>query len=203
MKKLFFIILTVLVPMLSQATSIKATLKTNQVVEGTLLSFSDTLVVMKTIFYHEKMLELTPENVNYFYISGVGQFDVENGEFVPHDKEKVKLEREKAKKKEELKRVANPNLTIGRALKTSGATFMAIGVPCLATGVITCIAGHAIYATSSNAKTKSNLIETSYYLLPIGATLTIIGVPIFIEGKKIVDLNVKYTGNGAGIALNF
>ena len=56
MKKLFFIILTVLVPMLSQATSIRATLKTNQVVEGTLLSFSDTLVVMKTIFIMKRCL---------------------------------------------------------------------------------------------------------------------------------------------------
>jgi len=50
--------------------------------------------------------------------------------------------------------------------------------------------------------TKSQLLESSYYLLPIGASLTIVGIPIYVEGKKIMDLNFGYTGNGLGVTMN-
>ena len=40
-------------------------------------------------------------------------------------------------------------------------------------------------------------------LTSTGAALKIIGVPLYCYGKRIMTLNVNYTGNGAGLALNF
>ena len=98
----------------------------------------------------------------------------------------------------------NPNYEIGKALKVSGATSLGIGVPCLAAGLITCIVGNVMHSDNlDDAQTKARVLEASYYLLPIGASLTIIGIPLYIEGKKIMDLNFNYTGNGIGMALNF
>ena len=100
---------------------------------------------------------------------------------------------------------SDPNYIIGKALKTSGSTALGIGVPCLAAGLATCIAGNVMYVSKygTGLTTKSNLLEASYILLPIGASLTIVGVPLYIGGKKIMDLNVNYTGTGAGLALRF
>ncbi len=99
----------------------------------------------------------------------------------------------------------NPNYAIGKALKVSGATSLGIGIPCLAAGLATCIAGNVMYVSKygTGLTTKSQLLETSYYLLPIGASLTIIGIPLYVEGKKIMDLKVGYTGNGVGLTMNF
>ena len=41
----------------------------------------------------------------------------------------------------------NPNYAIGKALKVSGATSLGIGIPCLAAGLATCIAGNVMYVT--------------------------------------------------------
>jgi hypothetical protein len=44
---------------------------------------------------------------------------------------------------------------------------------------------------------------TGYILTPMGAALTIVGIPLYVHGKKMLQLDIQYTGNGAGVALNF
>lgn len=38
-------------------------------------------------------------------------------------------------------------------------------------------------------------------ILPFGAAMTIVGIPLFIKGQHLLDLKIDYTGNGAGLAL--
>ena len=99
----------------------------------------------------------------------------------------------------------NPNTAIGNALKVSGATSLGLGIPCFAAGLATCIAGNTMNVSKygTGLTTKSRLLETSYYLLPIGASLTIVGIPLYVEGKKLMEVNINYTGNGLGLSMNF
>ena len=116
--------------------------------------------------------------------------------------------------------MGNPNVAIGRAIKNAGTVSMTIGIPCLAAGVATCIAGHIknnttidttdptkaaedAKAIADKEESKGKMKEASYYLLSTGSALTIVGIPLHICGKRIMELNVNYTGNGAGLALKF
>ncbi len=37
----------------------------------------------------------------------------------------------------------------------------------------------------------------------MGAALTIVGIPLYVHGKRLGELSVKYEGIGAGITMNF
>lgn len=127
------------------------------------------------------------------------------GKLLVHDGKVVILTAEDVKAAQHKKTANNPNYALGKAMKVSGATALGIGIPCLAVGLATCIAGNVMYVSKygTGLTTKSQLLETSYYLLPIGASLTIVGIPLYVEGKKIMELNVNYTGNGVGLSMNF
>lgn len=116
--------------------------------------------------------------------------------------------------------MGSPNVAIGRAIKNAGTVSMAIGIPCLVAGLATCIAGHVTSNTiidttdpekaaeeakalADKEESKGKMKEASYYLLGTGSALTIVGIPLHICGKRIMELNVNFTGNGAGLALNF
>lgn len=127
---------------------------------------------------------------------------------------------------------ADPNVEIGKALQTTGLISMSVGLPCVVAGVASLLYAELLpnptagYTTSQaladqykdleymsardyiakleeyngkvRAANNAGLILTS-----TGAALTIIGVPLYCYGKRIMTLNVNYTGNGAGLALNF
>lgn len=127
---------------------------------------------------------------------------------------------------------ADPNVEIGKALQTTGVISMSVGIPCVVAGVASLLYAELLpnptagYTTSQaladqykdleymsardyitkmedyngkvRAANNAGLILTS-----TGAALTIIGVPLYCYGKRIMTLNVNYTGNGAGVALNF
>ena len=44
---------------------------------------------------------------------------------------------------------------------------------------------------------------TGYVLTPLGAALTIVGIPLYVKGNKIMQMDVKCSGNAAGLTLNF
>lgn len=129
-------------------------------------------------------------------------------------------------------RAGNPNEMIGKALKTTGTISMSIGVPCLAAGISCLLYANLLpsategYTTSKTAAAQSSDLkyimveeyirkmegyngkvkaaETAGYILtPLGGGLTIVGIPMFLYGKKIGELKVNYTGNGAGVSMNF
>ena len=55
-----------------------------------------------------------------------------------------------------------------------------------------------------NVFPKKNAANTAGYILtPMGGALTIIGVPLYLYGKKMMQVNINYTGNGAGVSATF
>mgnify|MGYP004652768911 FL=1 len=129
------------------------------------------------------------------------------------------------------KRAANPNQVVGEAMKTTGTVSLAVGVPCLAAGMACLMyanfvpnpmANYTTNQTRANAdnrlqyisldeyRTKAEAFTASthaaevagYILTPMGGALTVVGIPLYIKGSKMT-ISVNYTGNGAGLALNF
>ena len=94
----------------------------------------------------------------------------------------------------------DPNYMIGKALKSTGSVALALGVPCLVTGSILMAVG---YEADLDMTTKNQVVTASCILFPIGASLTIVGIPLYAHGKKIMTMNFNYTGNGVGLAMQF
>ena len=97
-------------------------------------------------------------------------------------------------------RPGDPNYMIGKALKSTGSVALALGVPCLLTGSILMAVG---FEADLDMITKNQVVTASCILFPIGASLTIVGIPLYAHGKKIMTMNFNYTGNGVGLAMEF
>ena len=109
----------------------------------------------------------------------------------------------------------DPNLVIGKALKSTGGVAIGVGVPCTVAGAILLAVGKSAEKSlynpdldnlSNNLKKgidSSNLQLAGCILLPLGASLTIVGIPLYAHGKKIMTMNFNYTGNGVGVAMQF
>lgn len=93
------------------------------------------------------------------------------------------------------------NIAIGEAFEITGITALSIGVPCLAAGLSCCMAAYLLPLHDLVIKTQC--LNSSYYLFGVGASLTIVGIPLYVHGKKIMEMNINYTGNGAGLAFKF
>ena len=127
---------------------------------------------------------------------------------------------------------ADPNVEIGKALQTTGAISMSVGIPCVVAGVASLLYAEFLPNPTAGYTTRQALADqykdleymsardyiakleeyngkvraannAGLILTSTGAALTIIGVPLYCYGKRIMTLNVNYTGNGAGLALNF
>lgn len=210
MKKIL-LVLTAIFALLSSvhATNVSVMFTNGQTIDGKLISYSDTSLVMEPTFYQtKKQIEVKPERVRYFKISGVGDFFVQDGKFVPSDKTKAKLEKKQINQESLL--ASNPNEVIAKAFKSTGGICIGIGVPSLIVGGILVGVGNSGVDTNgkaadvaAKAKTKAACAAAGYVLMPMGAALTIVGIPLHAHGKRIGELNVNYTGNGAGVSFNF
>ena len=211
MKRFLFCILisiTIWTPIF--ANLVVVDLLDGRTIEGEFVSLNDSVLVIKKMDSSNELL-ITSEGVFCFRIEGEGKYVPVNGKFYP---ERVAKEKRKELQKERNNKnpsstinasnsmSVNQNFTIGKVLRTSGVTALGIGVPCLAAGVLTCIAGR-VGVTSSNVIEKGKCVEASYYLLGTGSALTIVGIPLYYGGKKIMELNVNFNGTGAGLALAF
>lgn len=127
---------------------------------------------------------------------------------------------------------SDPNVEIAKTLKTTGTVSLSVGVPCLAAGLACIMYANFMpdptkgYTTDPNVASayadrayisteeylaklndysnKKNAANTAGFLLaPIGGALTIIGIPLYIKGNKMLKLNINYTGNGVGATVNF
>ena len=129
-------------------------------------------------------------------------------------------------------RAADPNKMFAKTFTTMGVIDMAVGVPCIVAG-ISCLmyanfmedptAGYttskAVAEQYSNRKyisskdyvdklqsyyDKKNAANTAGYIhTPLGGALTIVGVPLYLYGRRLMQLDIKYTGNGAGVSATF
>lgn len=197
----FYLLIFCTLVFVTNASAQNCTLKTTsgQTMQGTLIDATDSTV---TFLLNEttQPLVLPASRIKSGTLPHKGKLLIEDGKIVIQTADDIKAARRKV--------IANnPNYALGKELKVSGATSLGIGIPCLAAGLATCIAGNVMYVSkysaASDLTTKSQLLESSYYLLPIGASLTIVGIPLYVGGKKIMEVNVNYTGNGAGLSMNF
>lgn len=191
------------------AATVTVSLKSNQTIDGSLISYDDTTLVLIPAYYNSgQELKLIPERVRYFSISGIGRFDVVDGKFVPSAKAQAKLNALQEKKR--TLAAANPNEVVAKAFKSSGGVCLGIGVPSLLVGTILVAYGNTGLVTmpknveeAEKNATKARCSAAGYVFLPMGAALTIVGIPLRVHGKRIGELNVNYTGNGAGMSFNF
>ncbi len=170
---------------------------TGQTMQGTLVDATDSTVTFLMNGAIQPLV-VPASRIQNGTLPHKGKLLVQDGKVVIQTGDDIKV----AQRNEIAK---NPNYALGKALKVSGVTSLGIGIPCLVAGLATCIAGNVMYVSKygTGMTTKSQLLETSYYLLPIGASLTIVGIPLYVEGKKIMEVNVNYTGNGVGLSMNF
>ena len=191
------------------AATVTVSLKSSQTIDGSLISYDDTTLVLIPAYYNSgQELKLIPERVRYFSISGIGRFDVVDGKFVPSAKAQAKLNALQEKKR--TLAAANPNEVVAKAFKSSGGVCLGIGVPSLLVGTILVAYGNTGLVTmpknveeAEKNATKARCSAAGYVFLPMGAALTIVGIPLRVHGKRIGELNVNYTGNGAGMSFNF
>ena len=198
MKKYLLLLSTLLMSVFSlSAQNCTLTMTSGQTLQGTLIDASDSTVTF-LIEGAAQALTIPASRIKSGRLPHKGKIYVQEGKVLIQTGDDIK-----AAERHEI--VGNPNYALGKAMKVSGVTSLCVGVPCLSAGLATCIAGHVSYVSKygTGLTTKSQLLEASYYLLPIGASLTIVGIPLYVEGKKIMDLNVSYTGNGVGLTMNF
>lgn len=216
MKKIFLAIMALIAMSISAyAESINVRFLAGHSIEGEVVYRDDTLVRMIPYYYSTKdELRIVPAEVNFFEVSGIGRFYVQDGRFVPTAKAQERMEKKEAKQRAREReaqvkvsrqlhdRAADPNAVIAHALKTTGAAAIGLGIPSLVVGTILVAVGNAPSA-KINSITQVNCATAGYVLMPFGAALTVVGIPLHVHGKRIAELKFNYTGNGAGIAMNF
>lgn len=216
MKKIFLAIMALVAMSISAyAESINVRFLAGHSIEGELVYRDDTLVRMIPYYYSKKdELRIVPAEVTFFEVSGIGRFYVQDGRFVPTAKAQERMEKKEAKQRAHEReaqvkvsrqlhdRAADPNAVIAYALKTTGAAAIGLGIPSLVVGTILVAVGNAPSA-KINSITQVNCATAGYVLMPFGAALTVVGIPLHVHGKRIAELKFNYTGNGAGIAMNF
>ncbi len=197
MKKIILFLTVVIAScLMNYAQDVKLKLTTGQTLVGTLAEASDsTVTIMMGDGENIKPLVVPASKIFSGKLPNNGSILVNDGHIILITQESIRAE----KRQKESELYANPHYAIGRALKTSGITALSIGVPCLAAGLATCIVGY----TANTSVASMGCAAAAPYLLGAGASLTIIGIPLYIEGKKILEFNMTYSGNSAGIAMNF
>ena len=210
MKKIILVLTAIFALSISAfAATVTVSLTSGQSIDGSLISYDDTTLVLIPAYYNSgQELKLFPQRVKYFTISGIGRFVSEDGKFVPTPKAQAKLDALKEKKN--TLAAANPNEVVAKAFKSTGGVCLGIGVPSLLVGTILVAYGNTgLIAMPKNVEeaeknaTKARCSAAGYVFLPMGAALTIVGIPLRVHGKRIGELNINYTGNGAGMSYNF
>ncbi len=230
MKRFLFILVEILVTSAHiNAQNVKVMLKDGTEIKGELISYNESLLVVEPDAFIKYSRKLKPKDVNSFEIEGVGRYFSTDGQFIldestvnqyVNQKQQeltVSLANDSTKEvstdfwqrvlseksaKPQSTLPSNPNEIIGRAFLSTGGIALGIGLPCFVAGIATCVAGN-VNVTTSNIEQKANCVEASYYLFGIGASLTIISIPLIVHGRRIADMKVNYTGNGVGTTVNF
>ena len=230
MKRFLFILVEILVTSAHiNAENVKVLLKDGTEINGELISYNESLLVVEPDAFIKYSRKLKPKDVNSFEIEGVGRYFSTDGQFIldestvnqyVNQKQQeltVSLANDSTKEvstdfwqrvlseksaKPQSTLPSNPNEIIGRAFLSTGGIALGIGLPCFVAGIATCVAGN-VNVTTSNIEQKANCVEASYYLFGIGASLTIISIPLIVHGRRIADMKVNYTGNGVGTTVNF
>jgi hypothetical protein len=216
MKKILVLIVLAVSAITSMAQeSVKITTTDGKVISGYLVNGTETELIVKIT--DQYIVNKFGNDTIIFQMSDIHEVYMYDKTFVPGDGGLVAKYKTTSKRSIKatsmdipsgMKSVVytaepgNLNYAIGKALKSAGGVSLGIGIPSLAVGTALLIAGHTMpIIYTHDLRVSSQLIEAGTILFPIGASLTIVGIPLHIHGKKIMDINFNYTGNGVGMAM--
>lgn len=216
MKKFLIIILTLAVTVSIEAAQVLVKLVDGTTQSGNVIKYDEEQLVIEPNTFVKYSKKYLPNDVVSFEIEGVGRFYSKEGKFV-FDESSQAISQTQTSGEQVAPLFNNnvgpatPNVVIGNALKKTGGVCMGIGISSAIVGAIlvgvgnsgTDVSGKSTTEILQIAKTKANRAAAGYVLLPMGAALTIVGIPLNVHGKRIAEMNINYTGNGAGISMNF
>ena len=212
MKRLFLFLTVVVIAASVMAESVSVFLSDGRKINGSLISYTEEVLIIEpnTLVKYEK--KFSPEEVLYFTIDGVGKCDSKDGKFIFDESTRIIPEEKASVAEVQPNNVlpSNPNEVIGKALKSTGGACIGVGIPSLIAGTILVAYGSTgldvlpqTVEEAEQQQTKRNCATAGCVLMPFGAALTVVGIPLYVHGKHIAELNFNYTGNGAGVAVNF
>lgn len=205
MKRLFLLFAAVVMTVSIMAESVSVQLTDGRTIKGKLISYSEEIVSIEPNTFVKYKQTFSPNDVIYFDIENVGRVKSINGKFVLDESTISTPEEEpvvatNTPTKNQVVLPSNPNVVIGNAMKTCGGISMGVGIPSMVTGAILVAVG---FTGNSTSYGRSVCATAGCVLLPFGAALTVVGVPLYVKGKHIAELNFNYIGNGASVAVNF
>lgn len=206
MKK-FVLLLAILAMSLSLNAAVSVFLTDGTTLKGRLISHDESSLVVEPNTFVKYQKKLQPAEVVYFVIDEEGRFESIDGKFVlveQVDTSSVQSEptpQVVTANPAPAVQAANPNVAIGKAFKSTGSVCIAIGVPTLVAGSILTVVGYR--SGTLDPLTRSGCVTAGCVLMPFGAALTVVGIPLYINGQRIADININYIGNGAGVSVNF
>ena len=95
----------------------------------------------------------------------------------------------------------DPNYVVGYRMRKVGLVCSSVGGVFAGVGLGCTIIGAVNMRDVETA--KGYMISIGSALLVSGVSITVVGIPLVVEGKKIMDMKIQYTGNGAGVVFNF
>ena len=209
MKKILFILTLVMSAVTMMAEDVRVTTKDGLVIAGEFIDGTDSTYTIKcSKDIRAYIINKYGTDTVVFDLEDIHQVQMYGKVFVPINGKLIVADTGKNVQKSEIKldpvsntyllQPSNPGEVIGKALKTTGGISLGIGIPCLVTGSILMAVGMTGYS-----KERSQMATAGCILFPIGASLTIVGIPLHAHGKKIMTMNFNYTGNGVGVGLEF
>jgi hypothetical protein len=211
MKKILFIAALVMSAMTMMAQeSVKVITRDGNVMAGTFVEGTDETCTIKCAKdIRQYVISQYGTDTIIFYLEDIHQVHMYGKIFVPHNgkltavdnKNNTKIDINSYDTSNTSAMPANPNEVIGQAMKTTGRVALGIGIPCLVSGAFLMILGYG--DNNLGIYQRSQISTAACVLFPIGASLTIVGIPLHVHGNRIMDLNLNYTGNGVGVAMEF
>lgn len=207
MKKLFLLFAILAMSVSLNAAAVYVLLADGTTLKGRVISHDESSLIVEPNTFVKFKKNLSPQEVIYFVIDGEGRFDSKDGKFtlvVPP----VVTNGTNAPANSPATTIvpankvtaANPNAIIGKALKSTGTLCMGIGIPSLVAGGVLTVMG---YGGLLNPQAAAGCATAGCVLMPFGAALTVVGVPLYVKGQQIAQINVNYTGSGAGVVVSF
>lgn len=129
------------------------------------------------------------------------RFTVIDGKIVGMSHDEVRMQM----KQKESERMGDPNYAIGKAFKSTGSIALGLGVPCFVVGTILYASGRSFEpdakSTLKDAQKYSDLQVSGAILMGMGGSLTLLGIPLYVHGKKITDLSIQIAEEGAKLVV--
>ena len=221
MKRILFVLALIVSAEAGMAhESVRVTTKDGIVMAGTFVDGTDSTYTIKcSNDIRTYVIEQYGTDTITFQIANIYEVSMYGKVLVPQNGKLTAIKPQEYTKKQQPN---DPNYVIGKALKSTGSFAMGVGIPCLIAGTILTAVGSAdvkvdlgngymsdkeilnkLTEISNKQTSKGKMLTAGCVLLPIGASLTIVGIPLHVHGKKIMTMNFNYTGNGVGVGLEF